>query len=372
MTTDQTPAFIPAARPVIGEEEIEAAVRVLRSGMVVQGPEVAAFEEEFSALVEGRHCVAVNAGTSALLLALAALGIGAGDEVIVPSFTFAATANAVALVGATPVFADIDPETFCLDADSAAAAIGPRTAAIMPVDLYGHPADKTRLGELAERHGLAVVEDSAQAHGATLDGRPVGAFGQAACFSFYPTKNMHALEGGIVVTPDAEVARTLRLLRNQGMERRYANELVGYNLRMTDVAAAIGREQLRKLPGWNEQRRANAAKLDAGLDGIPGVHVPVLAPGATHVYHQYTVRVPAAHRDALHEHLTGQGVGSAVYYPTPVHRLPPFAEAAAGAALPATEDAAARVLSLPVHPSLADADLDRVVAAVRSFDFGDV
>jgi len=372
VSTDQAPAFIPAARPVVGEEEIEAAVRVLRSGMVVQGPEVAAFEDEFSALVEGRHCVAVNSGTSALLLALTALGIGAGDEVVVPSFTFAATANAVALVGARPVFADIDPETFCLDPDSVAAAIGPRTAAIMPVDLYGHPADQAGLGALAERHGLALVEDAAQAHGAALDGRPVGAFGQAACFSFYPTKNMHALEGGMIVTPDAEVARTLRLLRNQGMERRYANELVGYNLRLTDVAAAIGREQLRKLPGWNERRRANAAKLDAGLDGIPGVTVPVVAPGATHVYHQYTLRVPAGHRAALQEHLTGQGVGSAVYYPTPVHRLPPFAEGAADAVLPATEDAAVRVLSLPVHPSLADADLDRVVAAVRSFDFGDL
>ncbi|WP_307846099.1 DegT/DnrJ/EryC1/StrS family aminotransferase [Actinospica durhamensis] len=371
MSGEQTNPFVPAARPVIGEEEIEAAVRVLRSGMVVQGPEVAAFEQEFSALVEGRHCVAVNAGTSALLLSLAALGIGAGDEVIVPSFTFAATANAVSLVGATPVFADIDPDTFCLDAEAAAAAIGPRTAAILPVDLYGHPAGAGFV-ELAERHGLALVEDAAQAHGAALHGRPVGAFGQAASFSFYPTKNMHALEGGMVVTPDAEVARKLRLLRNQGMERRYANELVGYNLRMTDVAAAIGRVQLAKLAGWNEQRRANAAKLDAGLDGIPGVLTPVLAPGATHVYHQYTVRVPAERRDALHEHLTGQGVGSAVYYPTPVHRLPPFAEIGAGAVLPATEDAAARVLSLPVHPSLADADLDRVVAAVRSFDFGDL
>ena len=372
MNAEQTQPFVPSARPILGEAEIEAAVRVLRSGRLVQGPEVAAFEAEFSALVEGRHCVAVNSGTSALLLALTALGIGPGDEVIVPSFTFAATANAVSLVGATPVFADIDPDTFGLDTAAAAAAITPRTAAILPVDLYGHPSDKRGLGELAERRGLAVVEDAAQAHGAALDGKPVGTFGQAACFSFYPTKNMHAIEGGLVVTPDAEVARTLRLLRNQGMERQYANEIVGYNLRLTDVAAAIGRVQLRQVLGWNEQRRANAAKLTAGLAGIPGVHTPALAPGATHVYHQYTVRVPAAHRAALHEHLTAQGVGSAVYYPTPVHRLAPFAELGADAVLPATEDAAARVLSLPVHPSLTDADLDRIVAAVRSYDFGDL
>jgi perosamine synthetase len=364
--------FIPAAKPVIGEEEIEAAVRVMRSGMVIQGPEVAAFEEEFSALVGARHCVAVNAGTSALLLSLVAAGIGAGDEVIVPSFTFAATANSVALTGATPVFADIDPDTFNLDPESVEAAITPRTRAIMPVHLYGQAADMRRIGEIAERFGLAIIEDAAQAHGASLNGTPVGAFGLAAAFSFYPTKNMHALEGGMVVTPDAEFARTIRLLRNQGMERRYANELVGYNLRLTDVAAAIGRVQLGKLRGWNEQRRANAAKLDAGLSGLGVVRTPVVADGATHVYHQYTVRVPAEHRDALQQHLTTQGVGSAVYYPTPTHLLPPFAALAKDVVLPETARAAAEVISLPVHPALADADLDRIIEAVGSFlDSGD-
>jgi dTDP-4-amino-4,6-dideoxygalactose transaminase len=371
--------FIPPAKPVIGEEEIEAAVRVLRGGMVVQGPEVAAFEEEFGALVAGRHCVAVNSGTSALLLPLVALGIGAGDEVIVPSFTFAATANAVRLTGATPVFADIDARTFCLDPASVAALIGPRTAAIMPVHLYGHPADMDALGELATRYSLAMVEDAAQAHGAALNGTPVGAFSEASAFSFYPTKNMHSLEGGMVATPDAELARKVRLLRNQGMEQRYANEVVGYNMRMTDVAAAIGREQLKKLPGWNERRRTNAAKLNAGIDSAgphadaasSGVRTPSVADGATHVYHQYTVRVPGGRRDALQAFLTAQGIGSAVYYPTPVHRLPPFTSFADGAALPETNTAAAEVLSLPVHPSLSDADLDRIAAAVRSFDFGD-
>jgi hypothetical protein len=363
--------FIPAAKPVIGEEEIEAAVRVLRSGMVIQGPEVAAFEEEFSAIVGGRHCIAVNAGTSALLLSLVAAGIGAGDEVIVPSFTFAATANSVALTGATPVFADIEPDTFNLSPESVEAVITPRTKAIMPVHLYGQAADMTRFGEIAERHGLAIIEDAAQAHGAAWRGTPVGAFGLAAAFSFYPTKNMHALEGGMVVTPDAEFARTVRLLRNQGMERRYANELVGYNLRLTDVAAAIGRVQLQKLHGWTAQRQANAAKLDAGLSGLGVVRPPILAEGATHVCHQYTVRVPAEHRDALLEHLKAQGVGSAVYYPTPTHQLPPFVEFGDDAALPETLSAAAEVLSLPVHPSLSDADLDRIAAAVGSYDFGD-
>jgi len=369
-----SPQTIPAARPVIGEEEIEAAVRVLRGGHVVQGPEVAAFEEGFSALVDGRHCVAVNSGTSALLLALVAAGIGAGDEVVVPSFTFAATANSVRLTGAIPVFADIDPATFNLDPDSVAALVGPRTAAIMPVHLYGQPADLTRLSALAERHGLQVIEDAAQAHGAEHGGRPAGTFGQAGCFSFYPTKNMHALEGGMVVTPDAEFARTIRLLRNQGMERQYANEIVGYNVRMTDVAAAIGRVQLGKVVGWNKQRRANAATLDAGLSGIDGLRTPAVAEDTTHVYHQYTVRVEGGRRDALRAHLTAEGVGSGVYYPTPTHLLPPFAalaEEAVRTALPETDRAADEVLSLPVHPTLGEADLARIVEAVRSFDFGD-
>jgi dTDP-4-amino-4,6-dideoxygalactose transaminase len=196
------PGTIPPARPVIGEAEIAAAVRVLRSGMVVQGPEVAAFEREFGELLGGRHCVAVNSGTSALQLSLMALGFGPGDEIVVPSFSFAASANAVRLVGATPVFADLDPDTFCLDPEAAAAAITPRTVAIMPVHLYGHPAAMDRILPLAGAHGLAVVEDAAQAHAAALDGRPVGSFGIAGCFSFYPTKNMHSLEGGMISTPE--------------------------------------------------------------------------------------------------------------------------------------------------------------------------
>lgn len=264
---------IPAARPVIGEEEIEAAVRVLRTGRVVQGPEVAAFEEGFAELVAGRHCVAVNSGTSALHLLLLALGIGPGDEVIVPSFSFAASANAVRLVGADVVFADIEPGNFGLDPAAVEAAITPRTAAIMPVHLYGNPASMDKLMPIADKHKLAVVEDACQAHAASLHGTPVGAFGSGGTFSFYPTKNMHSLEGGMISTGDAEVARTLRLLRNQGMEQRYANEIVGANMRLTDVAAAIGRVQLTKLGGWTEQRRANAAYLTENITA-PGVVTP--------------------------------------------------------------------------------------------------
>ncbi|MBE1533082.1 DegT/DnrJ/EryC1/StrS family aminotransferase [Actinomadura algeriensis] len=356
---------VPAARPVIGDAEIEAAVRVLRSGRVVQGPEVAAFEEEFSALVAGRHCVAVNSGTSALHLALLALGIGPGDEVIVPSFTFAATANVVRLAGADPVFADIERGSFCLDPDAAAAAITPRTAAIMPVHLYGHPAAMGRFAALAERHGLALVEDAAQAHAAALDGVPAGALGTAGCFSFYPTKNMHSLEGGMVTTADAEVARRLRLLRNQGMEERYANEIVGANLRLTDVAAAIGRVQLGRLAEWTEARRANAAFLDAKITGaVP----PPVAEGARHVYHQYTVRV-RGDREAMRRHLDERGIGNAVYYPTPVHRLAPFLKDGGPDPrwdLPETERAAAEVVSLPVHPTVTGDELARVADAVNA------
>ncbi|MFH7323276.1 DegT/DnrJ/EryC1/StrS family aminotransferase [Aeromicrobium sp. JJY06] len=356
--------FIPPAKPIIDEVDIEAAVRVLRSGMVVQGPEVKAFEEEFSEVAGSEHAVAVNSGTSALQLALMALGIGPGDEVIVPSFTFAASGNAIRLVGAEPVFVDIDLDSFCVDPEAVRAAIGPKTAGIMPVHLYGHPAAMTTIMELASTHGLAVVEDAAQAHGAAIDGKPVGGFGSAAAFSFYPTKNMHSLEGGMVTTNDAEVARTIRLLRNQGMEQRYANEIVGVNMRLTDVAAAIGRTQLTRLHEWTERRRAIAARFDAE---ITSVVVPPVAEGARHVYHQYTVRVEND-RDGFQKRLTDAGIGNAVYYPTPVHRLRPYLVDGAPDPrwdLPATEKAAAEVVSIPVHPSLSDADVDRIVAAVN-------
>jgi len=355
-----TPPTIPAAKPIIGDEERAAVDRVMRSGMIAQGPEVKAFEEEFSAaLVGGRECVAVNSGTSGLHLGLLAAGIGAGDEVIVPSFTFAATANSVALTGATPVFADIDPASFCLDPASVEAAVTERTKAIMPVHLYGHPADMTGLQAVADRHGLVIFEDAAQAHGATFDGRPVGSFGVFAMFSLYPTKNMTSGEGGMV-SCDGDVAHRVRLLRNQGMAKQYANELVGLNNRMTDIHAAIGRVQLTKLPGWTEDRRRNAAFLDENLQNVV---VPPVADGATHVYHQYTIRVDGD-RDGMVTALREEhGVGSGVYYPIPNHRLPSFG---LDLDLPETERAAREVISLPVHPSLSTQDLERIVEAVNA------
>ncbi|WP_116947243.1 DegT/DnrJ/EryC1/StrS family aminotransferase [Jiangella endophytica] len=352
---------IAAAKPLIGDEERAAVDRVLRSGMLAQGPEVAAFEEEFSAaLTTGRACVAVNSGTSGLHLGLLAAGIGPGDEVIVPSFTFAATANSVALTGATPVFADIEPHHFGLDPAAVEAAVTERTAGIMPVHLYGHPADMTALGDVAQRHGLRVFEDAAQAHAATWQGRQVGTFGDFAMFSLYPTKNMTSGEGGMVSTADADLERRLRLLRNQGMLRQYENELVGVNNRMTDLHAAIGRVQLTKLPGWTKQRQENAAFLDQNLRGVV---VPPVAEQATHVYHQYTIRV-ADDRDGFVKALREEyAVGCGVYYPIPNHRLPSFARELD---LPETERAAAEVVSLPVHPALTQEELDRIVAAVNA------
>ena len=363
--------FIPAARPLIGAEERAAVDAVLAGGMVVQGPQVAAFEEEFSArVVGGAHCVAVNSGTSAQHLAALASGAGADREaeVIVPSFTFAATANSVAITGARPVFADIDPVTFTLDPASVEAAVTERTIAIEVVHLYGLPADMPKILDIARRHGLAVWEDCAQAHAAAIDDEPVGAFGAWGSFSFYPTKNMTSLEGGMVSTADAELARRVRLLRNQGMERQYANEVVGLNNRMTDVAAAVGRVQLTRLAGWTAARRANAAALDAGLADAPGVVTPHVPPGYTHVYHQYTIRLEgasAAERDEVARVLREQWrVGTGVYYPIPNHRLPSLAPYAPGVDLPGTERAARECLSLPVHPSLSEADLERIVRAV--------
>lgn len=324
---------------------------------------MADFETEFaSQLGGGRPTVAVNSGTSALLCGLLAAGIGPGDEVIVPSFTFAATANSVALTGATPVFADIEGDYFCLDPKAVEAAITPRTKGIMPVHLYGHPANMSALGEIAHKHGLMIFEDACQAHGATWDGKPVGSFGTFGGFSLYPTKNMTSGEGGMITCDGDELARVAKLYRNQGMEKQYANEVVGYNLRMTNIHAAIGREQLRKLAGWTKKRQENAAFLSANLRGVK---VPQIAPEATHVFHQYTIRV-TEDRDGFVAALKDEyQVGSGVYYPIPNHRLASLQHFAPGLDLPATEAAAREVISLPVHPSLDQEDLDRIVEAVN-------
>lgn len=348
--------MISLANPIIGQEERDAIAKVIDSGQLVQGKEVEAFESEFSEIFEGLHCVALNSGTSSLHLGLLASGVGKGDEVIVPSFTFAATANAVALTGAVPVFADIDPDTFCISTKSIESCISKRTAGIMPVHLFGHPADMRGICKLAEKHGISVFEDAAQAHLSRLDGKLVGTFGDFAAFSFYPTKNMTTGEGGMLVTKNIETARKVKLLRNQGMEVPYQNEIIGFNNRMTEIAAAMGRVQLKKLPEFNRLRIENAESFNSRLLGVV---TPFVAEGANHVYHQYTVRVE--NRSNLEARLYKSGIGFGIYYKTPVHQFPSYDEILD---LPETEKAAAEVISLPVHPSLTEAQIDEIVEVV--------
>ena len=349
---------IPIAKPIIDRKDIKAVIKVMQSGGLAQGPQVASFEDKFSELVEGRNCVAVNSGTSALHLALLALGIGPGDEVIVPSFTFAATANSVALTGAKPVFVDIDPVTYNIDPNLIESAITKRTKAIQVVHLYGLPADMSNILAIARKHDLLVVEDAAQAHLASIKGKPVGTFGDAAAFSFYPTKNMTSGEGGMIVLRNLEQARICKLLRNQGMEKRYQNEVVGFNLRMTDIHAAIGISHLKKVHNWTRIRQENAGYLNGK---ITSVVTPFTPQGYSHVFHQYTVRV-RKNREEFSAKLTELGIGNSVYYPTQVHKLPSFA---LKLELKHTEDATMQVLSLPIHPSLSKKDLNRIADAVN-------
>lgn len=349
---------IPVAKPLINRHDIRAVVKVMKSGGLAQGPQVSKFENLFSEFVDGRNCVAVNSGTSALHLSLLSLGIGPGDEVIVPSFTFAATANSVALTGAKPVFVDIDPKTFNLDPKLIEGAITRNTKAIQVVHLYGLPADMKLICALARKHNLLIIEDAAQAHLASIDGQPVGSFGDAAAFSFYPTKNMTSGEGGMIVLKDYNHARICKLLRNQGMEQRYQNEVVGFNLRMTDIHAAIGISQMGKLKRWTESRQDNAKFLN---EKIQEVVTPIIPPGYSHVFHQYTIRV-ANQRDLFSKRLTELGIGNSVYYPTQVHKLPSFDS---DLVLIHTEDATNQVLSLPVHPSLTKRDLKRIAEGVN-------
>jgi dTDP-4-amino-4,6-dideoxygalactose transaminase len=361
----ETLKTIPVAAPRIESEEKQAVLAVLESGQLAQGPVTEAFEREFAAWCGVKHAVAVNSGTAALHLLMLAHGVGPGDEVITSPFTFVASANAALFVGARPVFVDIELDTYCLDPAKLEAAITPKTKVVMPVDLYGHPAQMAELREIADRHGVLLVEDACQAHGAALGRARAGAMGVSATFSFYPTKNITTGEGGMVTTDDDAVARRVGMLRQHGASERYHHDLLGYNFRMTDIAAAIGRAQLKKLDRWNEARRRNASVLDEGLAGVPGVRTPRERPGAHHVYHQYTVLIDGD-RDRFQARLRELGVGSAVHYAVPVHKQPLYLDLGYGeVSMPNSERAAAHVLSLPVHPALTESDLDRIVDAVR-------
>ena len=358
-------AQIEATRP-----EIDAAIAaVLDRGAFVRGPFVAAFEAELAAYVTGLgaesdvFALGVGNGTDALQIALMALGVGPGDEVVCPAFTFVATAEAAALLGATPVFVDIDPETFNLDPVTLKAALSTRTKAVVPVHLFGQCADTTAIRAICDPLGIPVVEDMAQAVGATWEGRPAGTLGALGCLSFYPSKNLGAFgDGGAIVTTDAALAERVRQIANHGAARKYHHTAVGVNSRLDAMQASILSVHLRHLPAWTNARRAAAALYDAAFAEMDDVVRPVRSPEARHVFHQYTVRVPAEARDPLAAALRERGVPTMIYYPEPIHRMPPYAGAAD---LPETDRACREVLSLPMHPHLTAEQVRFVADAVR-------
>ena len=355
--------MIPVARPDIGPEEIAAVTAVLESGMLAGGRRVAELEQRWAAYVGTKHAIAVSNGTVALMCIFEGLGIMPGDEVITVGHTFNATVSAILYTGATPVFVDIEPDTYVIDAARIEAAITPSTRAICPVHLFGLPADMDMIVAIADRHGLAVVEDACQAHGAEFRGRRVGSFGHGA-FSLYGTKNMTTGEGGLIATDDDRLADWIRLYRNQGMRERYHHEILGYNFRLSDVAAAIGLCQLDKLERNTARRREIAARYDEAFADLP-IRTPITPEGRTHVFHQYTVDV-GPERDAIVTALAAAGVTTGIYYPIPVNRQPYVLERGISADLPVTDVAAERTLSLPMFPSMTQAEQDQVIAAVTA------
>jgi dTDP-4-amino-4,6-dideoxygalactose transaminase len=350
----------------IKQEIDEAVLGVLASSMYVLGPEVQKFEEEFAAAHGAAHGIAVNSGTSALHVALLAAGIGAGDEVIAPAMTFTATAAAISYTGASPVFVDCDPDSYTLDPARIEARITPRTKAIMPVHLYGQAADMDPIVEIAERHGLTVIEDAAQAHLAEYKGRRVGTFGHMAGFSFYPGKNLGAYgEGGLTLTNDAELAQRMRLLRDWGQQKKYHHDMLAYNYRMDAIQGAILRVKLRHLEGWTERRRAIAAMYQERLGNL-GLRLSEEVPGRRHVFHIFSVFHPD--RDSLQQRLNAEGVQTGFHYPVPVHLQKAYEGLGYREGdLPVTERTAREQLSLPMYPELGDAEVERVCQVVRDW-----
>ena len=357
--------MIPISKPDIGPAEEAAVLEVLRSGMLAMGKKTAEFEAAWADYCGVAHAVMMSNGTVAQEAVLHALGIGPGDEVITVSFSFNATVSVILRAGATPVFVDIREDDFCMDPDQVEAAITPRTRAIMPVHLYGLMADMTPLVDIATRHGLVVIEDAAQAHGAAYGGRRAGQFGPAM-FSLYATKNLMTGEGGFATTDDDGVADRLRLFRNHGMKVRYYHEELGTNFKPTDLAAAIGLAQLSRLDERTAQRRRNAAYLSEHL--APDYLTPTVPEGRDHVWHQYVMRFPGERQQVI-DGLTERGIGTLIYYPVPIHKqayLQAFVPGAADLHLPVTDRLSDEVLAIPVHPKLTTEDLATIVAAIRA------
>jgi len=366
----KTRQFIPIAKPIILDDDKRRVLEVLESGMLVAGKQVKEFERACAEYVGIPEAIATSSGTTALQIAIEALGIRPGDRVITTPFTFVATGNAILHARAIPVFVDVDPTTYNLDPHAVEESLRREGArALLCVHLYGQPSDLDALGRLAKTHGLLLIEDCAQAHGARLHGRHVGTFGQAGVFSFYPTKNMTTGEGGLIVTADSAAARRARVLINVGQDEanEYVYEVVGYNYRMTNIAGALGLAQLARLDRNNEIRRAHAAQFTAAFSSLGWLHPPIELPGTYHVYHQYTVRIPRG-RDRFIRHLGAHGIAHRIYYPQLVPHSPAYRRLGFGESYPVAEMLTQQVLSLPVHPALTNEDIDQIIDVVRAFD----
>jgi perosamine synthetase len=365
--------MIPINKPSIDEAEVQAVLEVMRKGPVTNalgaGPKVLEFERLFSEFARVKHAVAVNTGTAALHAAVLAVGVKRDDEVIVPSFTFVATAEAVALAGARPVFTDIDPITYTLSPTAAEKALTDKTKAILPVDLYGFSADMKPLGEIAVKHDLRLVEDAAQAHGASYEGKPAGSFSDAACWSLYASKNMMTGEGGVITTDDDRLDEKLRMIRTHGEKAKYASEMLGSNYRMPELEAAIGIVQMKKLPSFAAKRRQNAQQLTKILSESDRLVLPYETKDRLHSWYLYTVRLRNANenqRDKLLEDLKAKGIGAEAYYVNPINTMPFYRENFGAKPLPETEKAAKQVFSLPVHPAVTADEISFIGETVLS------
>jgi perosamine synthetase len=358
--------MIPISKPILEKEEKNAVLKVLNSGFLTQGKKVEAFERKFAKYIGTKYAIATSSGTTALHLALSSHGIKKGDEVITSPFTFIASSNAILYCGAEPVFVDVG-EDFNINPDLIEKKITKKTKAILVIHLYGHPARMDKIMSIAERFNLTVIEDACQAHGASIKSKKIGSFG-TGCFSFYPTKNMTTGEGGMITTNNKKIAEKARLLRNHGMEKRYSHQILGFNFRMTDIAAAIGLEQLKKLEKFNKKRIANANYLNKNVK-TKGIIFPKIRKGYRHVFHQYTIRITdhsPRSREEIIKKLEENGINSAIYYPLPVYRQRPYLKLGYENHFPMTEKLTGEVLSLPAHPSLTKQDLRKIVSALNS------
>ncbi len=365
--------MIPINLPKIGEEEVQAVIKVMRSGILTSGlgngPNVKEFEENYSKFAGVEHAIAVNTGTAALHAAIMAAGVKQGDEVILPSFTFVATAEAIVLAGGKPVFADIDPETFTLSPQAVGKAITEKTKAIVPVDLYGLPADIKSLREITAKHNIPIVEDCAQSHGATYEGKPSGAFADIACWSLYAAKNIGTGEGGVVTTDNDQLAETVRMIRTHGEKVKYQSLMLGTNYRMTEIQAAIGVVQLERLPEFLAKRTRNAQRLTKNLEKTEKIKLPPELKNRKPSWYLYTIRIKDVsenERNNIIREMHDKGIGAEAYYPIPVHQMPYYKENFGAFNLIETDNAAKQVLSLPIHPSVTDEQIDFIAQTLLS------